>query len=165
MTFSQSKYKTLVAIIALLLITNIAVLAYFIFSHKKKMNDRDRSRFGFEALLKREVGFSDEQTAQFKELREAYWATAQQKMNELKQVKQNLLNLTKEENVPDSVMNTLADSIALLQKQIELNSFQHFKSVRKICTPEQQPAYDSFMKKIILRMDRGTGKPSARQKK
>jgi Spy/CpxP family protein refolding chaperone len=165
MTYSQSKYKTLVTIIVLLLITNIAVLSYFMFSHKRNSDNHGKNRSGFDMLLKQEVGFTDEQTAQFSELRKTHWATAKQKMEALKQVKQNLFNLTKEENVSDSVINQLADSIALLQKQIELNSFQHFKSVRKICTPEQQPIYDSLMKKIITKIEHRVGRSSEREKK
>lgn len=163
MTNPQSKYRTLIAIIVLLLVTNMAVLAYFMMN--KKSNSHEKSRPGFENVLQKEVGFNEQQVAQFKELKATHWATARQQMEELKKVKLNLFRLTREENTPDSVITAKADSIANLQKQIELNSFQHFKATRKICTPGQQPAYDSLMKRIITRMGRGGVKNSDRDKK
>lgn len=163
MTNPESKYRTLVAIIVLLLVTNIAVLAYFMLN--KKSEKRQKSRPGFENVLQREVGFNEQQVAQFKELKATHWATAKQQMEQLKQVKLNLFRLTREENTPDSVINAKVDSIASLQKQIELNSFQHFKATRQICTPEQQPAYDSLMKRIITRMGRNGSKAPEKDKK
>lgn len=165
MVNSQSKYKTLIAIIILLLLTNIAVLAYFMLSHKKKPDNRDKGRGGFEAVLQKEVGFNDDQVAQFKLLKETHWAKAKAQMDQLKAVKLSMYDLTKLENTPDSQVNQLADSIASLQKQIEINSFQHFRATRKICTPQQQPAYDSLMKKLISKMSRGSAKPPEKAKK
>lgn len=163
----QSKYRTLIAIIVLLLITNIAVLAYFMLNKKpqERGGRNDKTRPGFEAVLQKEVGFNEQQIAQFKTLKSQHWATAKRKMEELKKVKLNLFNLTKEESPSDSVINNLADSIASLQKQIELNSFQHFKATRKICTTEQQPSYDSLMRKIITKMGRGGPKAAEKDKK
>lgn len=166
MTTPQSKYRTLVAIIVLLLITNIAVLAYFMLNKKPHDRDgREKGKGGFESVLQKEVGFNDEQVAQFKAMKETHWATAKSQMEQLKQVKLNLFNLTKEENPSDSLVGNLADSIASLQKQIEINSFEHFKATRKICTPQQQPAYDSLMTKIITKMGRGGGNPTEKEKK
>lgn len=159
----QSKYRTLIAIIVLLLVTNIAVLAYFMLN--KKPHGRDKGKQGFEAVLQKEVGFTDEQVARFKTLKESHWATAKRQMDELKGVKLNLFNLTKEENPSDSLVNSLADSIASLQKQVEINSFQHFKATRQICTPAQQPAYDSLMTRIITKMGRSGGKSTEKQKR
>jgi len=165
MTNPQSKYRTLIAIIVLLLITNIAVVAYYMLNKKHHYSDRNKGKPGFEAVLQKEVGFSDQQVAKFKALKNQYWANAKRQMEELKRVKLNLFNQTKVENPSDSFINNLADSIAILQKQIELNSFQHFKATRKICTTGQQPAYDSLIEKIITKMGRGGPNPSRGQKK
>ena len=166
MASPQSKYRTLIAIIVLLLVTNIAMLVYFVLNKRHhERGDRDKSKPGFENVLQKEVGFNEQQVAQFKTLKETHWAAAKRQMEDMKQLKLSLFNLTKEQNTPDSTVNRLADSIAGLQKQIELNSFQHFKATRQICTPEQQSAYDSLMTKIITKMGRGGGKPAEKAKK
>lgn len=70
-------------------------------------------------------------------------------MEHIRRIKQALFDLTKETSVSDSAVILLADSIAKLQKGVEINTFRHFKETRQICTPEQMPKYDSLMKKII----------------
>lgn len=164
MSNSQSKNRTLIFIIALLLITNIAMLVYFMSFNRKKGND-GRSKGGFENILQKEVGFNSDQVARFKALRETHWSEAKKQMEEIKQVKLQLFNLTKEANVSDSAVMSLADSIAGIQKQIEINSFKHFKGTRALCTAQQQPAYDSLMTKIITRMGRGGAKSPEKDKK
>ncbi|MFV0605389.1 MAG: Spy/CpxP family protein refolding chaperone [Niabella sp.] len=161
---TQSKYKTLITIIVLLLITNVAVLAFFLSANKQKRGNKNK-KHGFEVVLQKEVGFNNEQVTQFIALKDSFWAKAKNEMDEQKKVKQRLFNLTKNDVVSDSAINILADSIALYQKQIELNSFQHFKATRKICTEEQLPAYDSLMTKIITKMGRNGSKPPGKDKK
>lgn len=150
---TQSKNKTLVFIIVFLLLTNLLVLGYFLFSHNKWK--RERGRDGFVTALQKEVGFNDEQVKKFQQLKETSWAEAKKKMDQIRLVKNNLFDLSKQPTVADSVIEKLADSIGKLQKQVEINTFNHFREIRAICTPEQQPAFDSLIKKIINRPGRG----------
>lgn len=146
MSNNSSKNKILVFIIFLLLITNIAVVSYFLFFCKKP--DKNKGKGGFTSVLKREVGFDDAQIAAFNKLKSGNWGTAKEKMGEILTVKNAMYNLSKLET-PDSVVEKLADSIGHLQKQVEMSAYLHVKEVRKLCTPVQLPAYDSLMTKII----------------
>lgn len=148
MTQSRSNNKVLVFIIFLLLLTNIAVLAYFLFLCKKPAKKPD-NKDGFAAVLRKEVGFNDEQVAKFNELKKSHWSDAKAKMDQIIHMKNILFDLTKVQDTVDATVLKWADSIASLQKQVEINSFRHVVQTRKICTPEQQVAYDSLMKKII----------------
>ncbi|SDC87383.1 Spy/CpxP family protein refolding chaperone [Niabella drilacis] len=144
---NSARNRTLIFIIALLLITNLALLAYTFFFSKKPHPERERE--GFTAALKNEVGFTDSQIEQFKQLKQKQWAGAKADMEQIRKIKQQLFDLTRRPVVADSTVEALADSIATLQKQAEVKSFHHFKATRAICTPEQQPKYDSLMTKII----------------
>ncbi|MCH5600253.1 hypothetical protein [Niabella ginsengisoli] len=70
-------------------------------------------------------------------------------MDKIISIKNTIFDLSKQKNTPDSIVEKLADSIGSLQKQVEINAFRHVVETRKICTPEQMPAYDSLMIKII----------------
>ncbi|AHF17748.1 Spy/CpxP family protein refolding chaperone [Niabella soli] len=144
---STSRSKSLIFVIIILLITNIALLVYtFVFL---KRGPQDHKKDGFTSALRKEVGFSDDQIKQFNVLKEKSWAAAKADMEHIRRIKQALFDLTKETSVSDSAVILLADSIAKLQKGVEINTFRHFKETRQICTPEQMPKYDSLMKKII----------------
>lgn len=153
---NTARNRTLIFIIALLLITNLALLAYsFIYSKRPGPN---KEREGFTAALKNEVGFTDSQIEQFKQLKQKHWAGAKTDMEQIRKIKQSLFDLTKQPAVADSTVAALADSIAVLQKHAEIKVFYHFKATRAICTPEQQSKYDSLITRII-RQGR-SGRPS-----
>ncbi|MBZ4189799.1 hypothetical protein [Niabella beijingensis] len=144
---NTARNRTLIFIIALLLITNLALLGYTFFFSRKQPFDKERE--GFTAALKNEVGFTDNQLEQFKELKQKHWAGARADMEQIRKIKQKLFDLTRQQDVADSTIAFLADSIATLQKHAEIKTFYHFKATRSICTPEQQPRYDSLMTRII----------------
>ena len=70
---SNPRNRNLLIIIGVLLLTNIAVLVYFLGAKKPartdtEINERDRSSVA--EMLQKEVGFNEEQTAQYKLLKE-----------------------------------------------------------------------------------------------
>lgn len=141
-----TRNKTLVFIIVLLLLTNIGLLFYFL---SGKKHHPEKGRESFTNALKKEVGFSDAQIEQFNTQKKNNWAKAKADMDQIRNIKLALFDLVKKPEVSDSVVDQLTDSIANLQKRVEVNAFHHFRATRSICTPEQQAKYDSFMTKII----------------
>lgn len=53
----QSKYRTLIAIIVLLLVTNIAVLAYFMMN--KKSNSHEKAGLGLKTYYKKRLALTN----------------------------------------------------------------------------------------------------------
>jgi periplasmic protein CpxP/Spy len=152
---TRARNKNLIFIIIFLIFTNLIVVGYFLFSHKEHGYGGRLDKDGFIVALRKEVGFKDEQVNKFRQLKQTNWAEAKGKMDQIRELKSKLFDLTKQSNLSDSAINILADSIGSLQKQVEINSFHHFKATRDICTPQQQPLYDSLMKKIINRQGKG----------
>lgn len=128
------------------MITNLAVLGYFLSFCKKTDKNKNRD---FTSILQKEVGFDNQQIAQFNELKKSHWQQAKAKMDEIIKIKNTIFDLSKQAGTPDSVIEKLADSIGALQKDVEINAYRHVVATRNICTPGQQTAYDSLMKKII----------------
>lgn len=160
MSSISSKNKTLIFIVVLLLLTNIAVVGYFLFVCKKP-NKLPRGKDNFSAVLEKEVGFNKQQLAQFDELKKVHWANAKANMDKIVSIKNTIFDLTKQFNAPDSVVDKLADSIGGLQKQVEISAYHHVLETRKICTPQQLPAFDSLMKRLINRGHTGSKQPKA----
>ena len=75
--------------------------------------------------------------------------------DQLRKSKMDFYNLIYSSQVSDSSLNTAADLIAERQKKLDLQMFNHFKTVRNICTPDQLQKFDSTIKKVFIRM---TGK-------
>lgn len=154
------KYKALVSIIIFLLITNFILLVLFMNnSSDKKGRNHDHDQNGISTILQKEVGFSQAQLNQYQASRTVLRKNIKPLFNKIRKSKENFYGLLYAVNVSDSLVNHDADSIALAQKELDLQMLHHFKMIRNICTPGQVPKFDSSIKKVIMRMTGHSGKP------
>ena len=150
---NPSKNKTLVFLIVILLLANVALLVYFLWlKEPERPIRRDSSSDRFAEALKKDVGFSDAQIAQYKQMKDAKWDKIKSRFDDLRKAKDNFFHLIGEENINDSILNSAADSIAQRQKSLDLQAFIHLKELRTVCTPEQQPRYDSLVQRVFHRI-------------
>ncbi len=153
---SGKKYKALVAIIVFLVITDILLLIFFI-SHQSPTDKRLRSRDqnGLATMLSKEVNFDTSQMHEYMQLRSRQRTAGRPLFDSMRISKENFYALLEQSSVPDSIINNSANKIAVTQKQLDLQMFYYFQQVRKLCTPQQLPKFDSLIKKTIVKMIRG----------
>jgi protein CpxP len=151
---STPRNRNLLIIIGVLLLTNIAVLVYFLGQKKPATSHSEKDRSGVAEMLQKEVGFNDEQTAQYKQLKEKQREMIRPMFDDMRKAKDSLFRLLSYPETSDSLLNKVSDAIAQKQKALDLQTFNHFKRVRVLCTPEQQPKYDSMVLRIISKMGR-----------
>ena len=153
---SRARYRNLLIIIGALLVTNAAVLVYFLRGEKKPGKEQpERTRTTVTEMLQDEVGFNDEQTAKYKELKDKQREKIKPMYDNMRKAKDSLFRLLSYPDAPDSVLNKAADVIAQRQKELDIETLNHFKRVRTLCTTEQLPQYDSLVIRLLRRM----GKP------
>jgi Spy/CpxP family protein refolding chaperone len=153
-TFARNKILSL--LLLFLLLTNIGMLLFFVYTKPEpqaKKNDKGKDSEMLQ-LLEKQVGFSPEQLAQYKSLKEEHWGNMKPYFGEMRTAKDNFFKLLTTA-VPDSVINAAADTIAAKQKKIDLHSFRYFQRLRNVCTPQQQPAFDSVVSQVIKKMSGG----------
>ncbi|MBL7696742.1 MAG: hypothetical protein JNK79_01225 [Chitinophagaceae bacterium] len=143
-----SRNKVLLTIISILLITNVVMLILFLRIEKPQ----PPKKLGFTEKLKNDVGFSQEQMAAYVTRRDKFWASVRQQFDSIKETKIGFYHLMYDQSVPDSVLEQRADGIGKQQRNLDLFVVKHFKDIRKICTHEQLPKYDSLLPALIDRM-------------
>jgi hypothetical protein len=144
--------KGLIFLIVILLLTNIAVLAYFLWPKQPdKLANPERNRYKLLEPLKNEVGFTDSQITDYKKIRDSRSGRIRGKVEDLRRVRDNFYRLLSMGNASDSLLNSFADSIANRQKLLDLETFAHFKQLRTLCTPDQEVKYDSMVQRIVHR--------------
>ncbi len=149
--------KTLLTIIAILLITNLVMLIlFFRMSHQL---DSQPKKLGFTEKLKKQVGFSQQQMSVFEPRKKIFWDKMRARLDEIKKTKEDFYFQMYDPTVPDSVIEAKANVIGNQQKELDLQVIRHFKDIRKLCTPDQLPKYDSLLPSIIERM---TARPERR---
>lgn len=162
---STSKNKSLIFIIAVLLITNLAVLSYFLWFKKTDDGRPPRNQGkGIEVPLQKEVGFNEEQMTQYKQFREEQMKAIKPMMEDMRKMKDSLFSMIGNENANDSTINSITDAIAMKQKEMDTRMFNHFKRIRGLCTPDQRAKYDSVVQRMMKKMG-GGGKPRKDQDK
>ncbi len=141
-------------IIVILLITNLAILAYFLWpkTTANEASNGPKPGYGLMESLKREVGLDSGQVKEMERLRSEHWKKMRPLFEDLHATKNNFYLLLKSPETPDSVINAAATVIGEKQKQIDLQVFSHFKTSRLVCTPEQRPKYDSLVQISIRKM-------------
>jgi len=149
---SISKTKSLVFIIAILVLTNIAVLVYFLRTEKSSHEGEKKGKNGLSTALQKEVGFNDEQVAKYRQMREEQMKIMRPLSDDIRRSKDSMFRLLGNREISDSVIHHLAGDIAMKQKEMDLRAFNHFRRVRQLCTPEQLQKYDSLVVKMIRKM-------------
>jgi protein CpxP len=145
-----SRNKILVSIIAILLITNLVMLITFF--RVCKPNPAETKKPGFTEKLKNDVGFTPEQIAVFEPKKKVFWKRMRERFDEIKKTKETFYHQMYDPAIPDSTLESYADVIGKQQKELDLQVIRHFRDIRKMCTPEQLPKFDSLLPPIIERM-------------
>ena len=158
----STRNKLLLLVIAILLLANI-VQVYFLIRGDRNKPQR-MERHGMADQLKTDVGFSEDQLKQFQQMRDAHMKQIRGLFEDLRITKENFFNTLSGTHPGDSASLAKANEIAEKQKRIDVTTYQYFSSIRKICTPEQLPKYDSLYQQVIKRMISGRRPPSSKER-
>jgi len=156
-------HKLLLLIISVLLIANIGLLYFFVFTkpgHPPRITDNPIKK------VKTEVGLNDEQAALYDSLRSKQFKTMKPLFQDLTKSKEDFFSLIYQQGVSDSVVNTYASRIGEKQMALDISTFHYFQSIKALCNEEQKPKMDSFIKQIVKRIiNNGPRRPSDKKDK
>jgi Tfp pilus assembly protein PilO len=156
-----NRSKTLVLIIAILLLANIGVLAYF-FANKptpRKNNPSPQWKNALANYLKADIGFDTVQLKQYESLKVTHRKSLDTLFEQLKTEKENRLNFLAENKYSDSSIIQAVNSTSEKQKMLDLQMLRHLRDVRSLCTEEQKGRFDTSIYKIMARRGSDKKKP------
>jgi thiamine biosynthesis lipoprotein ApbE len=157
--------RVLLVIIAVLLLTNVGMLLYFTGSGKKEEKKTLSRAERAAEMMRKDVGFTNDQVEEYKQLRQRRDDEMKDLNANLRAERAKLMELLRQQDVPDSVVMNVARAIGEKTVPVEIAFYQHFKRVKQICTPEQQPRYDSMLMRIMVRGIPGGVDSTAKGKK
>ena len=147
---TQNRNKIFLAIIVMLVIVNIALVSFFLLKKDSGRRDKHEDRKAMIAgFLKNEIGFSAAQLQQYDTLSSRHRDNIKSMFDSLRSSKDRQFKQLAAGNFTDSVLNSVADQSAVSQKTMELQMFNHLKSIRSLCTPGQLPKFDSLFVKVL----------------
>lgn len=146
----NSTNKFLSIAVVLLLIANIALVAFMFFGKEKKHDLKEGGKSPFDRMVK-EIGMNDAQKKEYDSLRQIHFGNIRPLFDTMRATRQSLFNLMKEDNLNDSLVNVYTSRISEKQVEADKLTLNHFRRVRKLFTPEQQQKFDVFVQKMMQR--------------
>ena len=145
---SQTKYKWLIFLIAILLVSNL-VLAFFLFSSDKKQ-DQKKSRDDLAMAFYKEIGLSNTQIDTFKILKAEYFKEMRPIWSEIRGMKDSLYrNMGKLSK--DSAAVKLIFMINQKNTVADIKTFDHFIVLRNKLDTGSQIKFDTSIAKMMNR--------------
>ncbi len=147
---TQIKSKLYLLIIGILLVTNMAVLFFFLRDKDEKKGGNHGADRGamMKNFLQKEIGFSEKQLQQYDTLSSQHRENMKAQFDSLKTSKEEQFKELGSKGFSDSAIAGMVNRSSEKQKLMELQLLNHFARIRSICTPVQQPKYDSLFYKI-----------------
>ncbi len=150
---NNSKYRILIFLVVFLLLTNIALLLYFTAYNKPGPNHFTEKRSpGITAFLQNDLGFSKQQMQTLDSLKEQHRALIKPLFDELGKSKDSFYQLIGKPGISDSTLQAAANQIGKKQTALDLQFFQNFTSLRKLCTEQQLIRFDATMPTLASKM-------------
>ena len=134
-----SKNKLLMWAVVILLIANTATLAIFWLNRPPK-----RGGPPSEFLIK-ELGFDAKQKDQYLAMVQKHRTGADEIKKKIGAARDRFFHLLNQPNVNDSTKLSASKNVTDLIGQLDMMTFDHFKEVMKICTPEQEKKFEHII--------------------
>ena len=150
----NSTNRILSVAVVLLLLVNIAMVIFMI---RGKGKPSRKGKEPFEMMVK-ELNMTEEQQKTYKAQRDEHFKQMRPLVDSLRSARTAFFSLVKEENVNDSILDIYNQRIVEQQAKIDKAIFGHFKRSRSLFTPEQQPKFDEFIKRMMQRGRRDSSK-------
>ena len=146
---NQTKYKWMVFLVLILLISNM-VLAFFLFFSNDRKEKKKDSPDEWAMKIYNEIGLDSSQIIVFKKEKDDFFNTMRPVWNENKKAKDSLYK-SLAANLSDSTINNLLEQIKTTNHFSDSFTYAHFTKLRAFCTPEQQVRFDTIIPKIVNR--------------
>ncbi len=144
------KNKLLTGLVILLLIANVTTIIFF-WMGMKKMHPVADARQPAEYLIQK-LGFNNTQQEQYKAMVKQHREKTKQLREQLRTARDNFFDQLAHENISDSIKNNYLEKISSINRELDQMTFDHFREVRKFCTPDQQQKFDKVIDDILRMM-------------
>ena len=152
--------KTLLILIAVLLLSNLVGLILFLTNKpgRERMSGASERKNAMISYLKKDIGFSEAQLLAYDSLSARHRRNISPMFDLMKKEKENRLRYVAQYGFADTAITTAVGVTAAQQQVLETQMIMHLKDLRNICTDEQKIKFDSSIYKIFGRKGGGDKK-------
>ena len=145
----DTKVKWLMSLVAVLVVLNVALLAFLWTSKKNDVNYTNRPGDGRAYLIK-SLKLNDKQQQQFDSLRKNHFEQMTSYNEEMRRLKDELFDNLHQPAIGN--IDSITNRIGEIQSKIDLQTFRHFSAVRAMLNEDQKSKFDITIKDVLHRM-------------
>lgn len=142
-----------------LVILNIVTLTAFWWTRKAHQPEARPPQGGAIAYLVKTLQLDSVQQEQLRSLRDEHRSQSQEIRRKNREAKEVFFNLLQKEGITEAEINQAAAISARYDAELSKITFDHFKKIRVICTPEQQQQFDEIIHDVLRMMAGPQGPP------
>ena len=147
----KSSNKILTIAVVLLLLINIALVAFMVMGKKKPEVKRNGVKGDPFEMMVKELNMTEEQKKEHRQYRDEYFKNVRPLFDSARSAKAAFFALIKDVSVSDSVLNVSNKKMSDIQFTIDRLTFEHFRRVRALYKDDQQKKYDELVQKMTQR--------------
>jgi hypothetical protein len=155
---SNASPKTLTIAVLSLLIINTGLVVFLVMGRKEKNSQPPHSRQDNFELMAKELNLQEEQKAQHKLLREEHFKNVKPYYDSIRVAKMALYARVPDSTVTNEDFVNYDAKVINWQSKINKLTFEHFRKVRSLLQPDQQPQFDNFVQKMMQRNRRDSSR-------
>jgi hypothetical protein len=147
---NNTRNRFFIVVIAVLLITNLAMLYVFTTQRKGASHGgpQAKGRSGMSVFLKDKIKFNEQQLKSFDSLREKHHESLKPLFDSLKTAKRNYYAQLE----TGSYVDSLGQLVGNRQAAIERSFYQYFGKIRSMCDADQKSLFDKEFPAMVERM-------------
>ena len=142
----NTKNNLLTWLVVILILANLAVITLFWMAHHRR---QQRAVGTPQEFLVKQLGLNEKQQQQLHQLASEHHMQSEKIRGKIKDARDHFFDLLKQSNVTDSAKLEAAAPVADNLKQLDLLTFEHFRQVRMLCTPDQQKKFDEIINEVL----------------
>jgi protein CpxP len=136
----------LLVLLATLLVANLGLLAYYFMRDRPGAEKRSISDAFY-----RDLRLTPAQEDEFRARKDTFMREMRPHWSAIRKAKDSLFGRVGDTAMDDSTLTALTRRIAGMTRQSDERLFRHFRELRKLCTPDQQAAFDTLVPRLVSR--------------
>lgn len=148
----MDKSKFLIFSVIFLLLLNFTTIGFVLFSNHENIN---RHRPNPREIVIEKLHFNENQQIEYQKLINWHRAEIVKMENQIHNNKQLLYRMLLNDEFEKKQCDSLINSLAECQKQIEATHFKHFQDIKKLCKKEQLSDFNDLTEQLSKIFNQG----------
>lgn len=143
--------RFLITVIVILVALNVATIIYTLTGHHWKIDMGEKKRDMVAHFIEDELNLDSTQKAQYSILRSSHFMMGDSLMHRQMTAMRVLFDMVSVDPVDSLRLQQVVGTLSQVEHDRAMESFEHFRGIRHLCTPQQKVKFDTLVTNVLLK--------------